>query len=232
MLPSAIGLRSRRQNRRVAVADNQLALFADGVETPGLPLPAGWAYRADFIDAGEEAALLEAIAGLPLQEARFRGYTARRRVVGFGAGYDLDDDAAQLPARPMPAELEPLRARAASWLGVAPGELGSALVAEYRPGVRLGWHRDMPSFESVVGISLASTARMRFRRYPPVLPKKADVLALELVPRSAYWLQAEARWGWQHSIAPTPALRYSITFRTARTAPFMRPARPGSRRPE
>ena len=72
----------------------------------------------------------------------------------------------------------------------------------------------MPDFETVVGISLAGTARMRFRRYPPVQPKKADVLSLELAPRSAYVLRAEARWGWQHSVAPTPALRYSITFRT------------------
>jgi len=47
-----------------------------------------------------------------------------------------------------------------------------------------------------------------------VQPKKADVLSLELAPRSAYVLRAEARWGWQHSVAPTPALRYSITFRT------------------
>jgi len=41
----------------------------------------------------------------------------------------------------------------------------------------------------------------------------ADVLSLELAPRSAYQLRAEARWGWQHGVAPTPALRYSITFR-------------------
>jgi alkylated DNA repair dioxygenase AlkB len=81
--------------------------------------------------------------------------------------------------------------------------------------VPLGWHRDVPDFEDVVGISLAGTARMRFRRYPPVQPKKADVLSLELAARSAYLLRAEARWGWQHSVAPTPALRYSITFRTA-----------------
>ena len=46
--------------------------------------------------------------------------------------------------------------------------------------------------------------------------KRADVLSLELAPRSAYLLRAEARWGWQHSVAPTPALRYSITFRTRR----------------
>ena len=89
-------------------------------------------------------------------------------------------------------------------------------MAEYRPGVPLGWHRDAPDFETVVGVSLGGIARMRFRRYPPVQPKKADVLSLELAPRSAYVLRAEARWGWQHSIAPTPALRYSITFRTRR----------------
>ena len=95
-----------------------------------------------------------------------------------------------------------------------PGEL--ALVAEYRPGVPLGWHRDVPDYETVVGISLLGTARMRFRRYPPIAPKKADVLSLELAPRSAYVLRGEARWGWQHSVAPTPGLRYSITFRTRR----------------
>lgn len=34
--------------------------------------------------------------------------------------------------------------------------------------------------------------------------------------RSAYILRGVVRWSWQHSIAPTPALRYSITFRTRR----------------
>jgi hypothetical protein len=29
-------------------------------------------------------------------------------------------------------------------------------------------------------------------------------------------MREEARWGWQHAIAPTGALRYSITFRTLR----------------
>jgi hypothetical protein len=29
-------------------------------------------------------------------------------------------------------------------------------------------------------------------------------------------MQGPARWGWQHSVAPTPALRYSVTFRTRR----------------
>ena len=194
----------------------QLALFDAATPTSGPALPPGCAYRPEFIDRDEEAALLAIIATLPLHEARYKGYTARRRVVHFGASYDYDDNRL-LPAAPLPAGLEALRARAAAWLGEAPEALLSALVAEYRPGVPLGWHRDVPDFENVVGISLAGTARMRFRRYPPVQPKKADVLSLELAPRSAYLLRAEARWGWQHSVAPTPVLRYSITFRTPST---------------
>jgi alkylated DNA repair dioxygenase AlkB len=195
-----------------AVAD-QLALFGESPPPTGPALPPGWDYRADFIDAGEEAELVALIEALPLREARYKGYTARRRVAHFGTAYDYDDNRL-LAGPPLPPGLEPLRARAAAWVGEAPEALSSALVAEYKPGAPLGWHRDVPDFETVVGVSLAGTARMRFRRYPPVAPKKADVVSLELAPRSAYVLRAEARWGWQHSVAPTPALRYSITFRT------------------
>jgi alkylated DNA repair dioxygenase AlkB len=195
---------------------DQLALFGDAV--PQRPaLPPGWDYRSDFIDVDEEAALLVFIATLPLEEARYKGYTARRRVAHFGTAYDYDDHRL-LSRPPIPPALESLRAKAAAWAGEAPAAFTNALVAEYRPGVPLGWHRDVPDYETVVGISLAGTARMRFRRYPPVAPKKADVVSLELTRRSAYVLRAEARWGWQHSVAPTPALRYSITFRTRSAA--------------
>ena len=74
----------------------------------------------------------------------------------------------------------------------------------------------MPDFETVVGISLGGAARMRLRRWPAVNPKKADVLSLALPPRSAYVLSADARWRWQHGIAPTTEHRWSITFRTPR----------------
>jgi len=195
--------------------DDQRALFDELPDHAPAALPDGWAYRPDFIDADEEAGLLATIATLPLQEARYKGYTARRRVAAFGMSYDFDDQRL-VTATALPEAFAPLRDRAAAWAGVAPEALGGALVAEYRPGVPLGWHRDAPQFETVVGVSLAGTARMRFRRYPPMQPKKADVLSLELAPRSAYVLRAEARWGWQHSIAPTPELRYSITFRTGR----------------
>ena len=116
----------------------------------------------------------------------------------------------------MPGFLLPLRERAAAWAGIAPERFTNALVAEYRPGTPLGWHRDVPDYELVFGVSLAGTARMRLRRYPPVNPKKADVIGLDLAPRSAYLLRGTARWGWQHSIAADGALRYSITFRTLR----------------
>ena len=207
--------RPPRHNAFVNAAADQLGLFGEPPPGGGA-LPTGWDYRTEFIDSAEEAELLALIATLPLHEARYKGYTAKRRIANFGTSYDYDDNRL-LPGPPMPDRLAPLRDRAAAWVGEAPEALASALVAEYRPGVPLGWHRDVPDFETVVGISLAGTARMRFRRYPPVQPKKADVLSLELAPRSAYVLRAEARWGWQHSVAPTPALRYSITFRTRRS---------------
>ena len=103
--------------------------------------------------------------------------------------------------------------RAAAWLAVPPEKIKHALIAEYRPGTALGWHRDVPDFELVCGISLAAGARMRFRPFPPTKDRKS-VLSLELAPRSAYVLRGDARWRWQHSIPPTKALRYSITFRT------------------
>lgn len=180
-------------------------------------LPQGLFFREEFINIDEETALLGHVAGLPLHEARYKQYTARRRVVNYGSRYDFGDGEL-LDAPPIADFLLPLRARLAQWAGVRPEEFSNALVAEYRPGTPLGWHRDVPDYELVAGVSLASEARMRLRPYPPEQPRKEDIIDLHLPPRSAYILRGTARWGWQHSIAPTPALRYSITFRTRRDA--------------
>jgi alkylated DNA repair dioxygenase AlkB len=177
-------------------------------------LPNGLVYQPGFLDAAEEATLLEGIRTLTLREATYKAYTAKRRVASFGAGYDFDANELT-PAPELAPFLLPLRARVAEWAGVAPPELGYALVAEYAPGTQLGWHRDVPQFETVVGVSLASASTMRLRRFPP--RAGAPILRLPLAPRSAYILQGEARWAWQHSIAPTPQLRYLITFRTRRS---------------
>jgi DNA oxidative demethylase len=63
----------------------------------------------------------------------------------------------------------------------------------------------------VVGVSLAAACRMRFQRGKG---ERRQVAEVTLEPRSAYVLSGAARYVWQHSIPPTKALRYSITFRT------------------
>ena len=171
---------------------------------PAAALPEGFILVPEFIDRAEEARLLEAIGRLPLEAARFKEYTARRRIALFEGE--------------LPEFLEPLRVKIAAWMGIAPGELRHALVNEYRPGTPLGWHRDAPTYERVAGVSLGGWARMRLRPYVANEParKGAPVTHLELAPRSAYRMEDGARWGWQHSIPPTKELRYSITFRTLR----------------
>lgn len=185
-------------------------------------LPEGMVYEPEFLNREEEKALVDLVAGMPVVEMNYRGYSARRRVLSFGGSYDFR--AHQLdPAPPLPATLEPLRRKVAAWLGVAPEAFIQCLVAEYREGTPLGWHRDVPDFEDVVGVSLLNAAVLRLRPYPPREPKKADVIKLEVEPRSIYLLRGPARWAWQHSVAPTSTLRYSITFRTAAAAIPSRP---------
>lgn len=175
-------------------------------------LPDGLTYQPDFITPAEEKSLLGEIQKLPLHEARYKQFTAKRRIVSFGAEYDFDKNELT-PSAPLPHFLFPLRDKVSDWLGIAPEQFAHALVSEYRPGTALGWHRDAPNFGVVVGISLGESCRIRFRPYPPT-KKREDVLVFNLHPRSAYVLRGNARWRWQHSIPMTKGLRYSITFRT------------------
>jgi alkylated DNA repair dioxygenase AlkB len=169
----------------------------------------------NFVSPADEAALLAEIERLPFANARYKEWTANRRVVSYGGRYDFDANELE-PAEPVPPFLFDLRAAAATFVGVPPAQLTHALVAEYRAETRLGWHRDVPQFGLVVGISLLGPARMRLRRYPHVAYAAKRSLAVDLAPRSIYSLTGEARWGWQHAISPTPSLRYSITFRSLR----------------
>jgi alkylated DNA repair dioxygenase AlkB len=179
------------------------------------PLPQGFDHAEDFVSPADEATLLAAIEQLPFANARYKEWTANRRIVSYGGRYDFSANEL-LPAGPIPPFLLDLRAAAARFVGVAADKLTHALVAEYRAATRLGWHRDVPEFELVVGISLLGPARMRLRRYPHVAHAADRSVAVDLAPRSIYALTGEARWGWQHAIPPTPGLRYSITFRSLR----------------
>ena len=180
-------------------------------------LPQGMRYEEGFLGDEEEEHWIGVLASLPLQEMQYKGYTARRRGLSFGGSYDFDAHRLD-PAAPLPAALLALRERAAEWVGLPPAAFVHALVAEYRPGTPLGWHRDVPDFEDVVGVSLASEAVMRLRPWPPQPGRRGDVLKLPIAPRSIYLLRGPSRWAWQHSVDATAALRYSVTFRTARSA--------------
>ena len=181
--------------------------------SPAPLLPAGMRYEEEFLTREEEAALVARIAQLPLANMKYQQYTARRRVVSYGGQYDFSAQRLN-EAEPLPDWLAPLRERAGAWAGIAPEQFTQALVAEYQPGTPLGWHRDVPDFEDVVGISLLDEAVMRFRPYPHVTGSKPATLKLVLPPRSIYLLRGASRWEWQHAVSPTKALRYSITLRT------------------
>ena len=176
-------------------------------------MPAGLLYQPDFISGEEEDALLAEIRQLALEEAKYKSYTARRRTASFGSDYDFATNVLG-PAPEIPLFLFELKKRVAGLTSIPEKQFQHAPVTEYRPGTPLGWHRDVPQFEAIVGVSLAGPCRMRFRPWP--VEPRAKVFTLELEPRSVYVLRDEIRWRWQHSVSPTRALRYSITFRTRR----------------
>jgi alkylated DNA repair dioxygenase AlkB len=188
--------------------------------------PEGLVYRRGFLGVDEEAGLLGVFASLPFEEAQYKEWRAKRRIVSYGGRYDFGANEL-LPADPVPIFLHPMRERLAAWSGIEASALAHSVIAEYRPGTQLGWHRDVPSFEAVLGVSLGGPARMRFRPYPLKESRRAT-FALDLEPRSAYVLRGPARWAWQHAISPTKTLRYSVTFRTLRAARLER--RPMSNR--
>jgi len=174
------------------------------------PSIAGLEYRADFISPEEERALVAQLEQAELSPFRFHGWVGNRKTRSFGWRYDFED-ASFTPAEPFPGWLEPLRAKAADFAGVEPGEIHHALVARYDPGAGIGWHKDRDVFDRVVGVSLGTPAVLRFRRRRP---DGFDRVNLEVEPRSAYLLSGEARHGWEHRITPGEQLRFSITFRT------------------
>lgn len=182
-------------------------------------LPSGFSYRPDFITADEEARLVARIARLAFSTFEMRGVAARRRVAFFGRSYRRGGAA----AAPLPAFLEPLRARIASWAAVDPGAFEMALINEYPPGAPIGWHRDAPPYGTVAGVSLLSCCRMKFRPYSPPgasaagAGRRMATHVLTLDPRSAYLMTGESRDAYEHHIPAVAELRYSVTFRTSRS---------------
>jgi alkylated DNA repair dioxygenase AlkB len=182
------------------------AMF-DLFDMPAVP---GLAIRDDMLTKAQEAALIAHIDGSDLSPFRFQQWTGKRLTYSYGWNYDFEH-VRFAPAEPMPDWLLDVRARAAAFAGLSADDLVQALLIRYDPGAGIGWHKDRPVFEHVVGISLGSEAILRLRRRTAAGFDRAKVM---LAPRSIYHLSGEVRHAWEHSIAPMDVPRWSITFRS------------------
>lgn len=172
--------------------------------------PQGFRYEPSVISATEELRLVEQIRTLPFKEFEFQGFLGKRRVVSFGWRYDFNGGGFQ-KTDSIPEFLLPLRESAARFAGIDDDTLAQALVLEYPPGAAIGWHKDRPVFDDVVGVSLVSPCTFRFRRQSG---SKWERRSLTAEPRSMYLLRGPSRTEWEHSIPGVDALRYSVTFRS------------------
>lgn len=173
-------------------------------------IPKGLAYIDQFISIEEETVLINHLKKINWQKVNMYGVEAKRRVAHFGLDYSYESRILT-PTSEAPDFLRPLLIKSSQALNVEADDLKEVLISHYPVGAPIGWHKDSPQFESLIGISLGSDCLMKFRR---VMPQETLRFNLVLERRSAYILQGEARWHWQHHIPPVKHDRYSITMRT------------------
>lgn len=190
---------------QVSAATHQMPSFVKAASPPE-----GFKYVEELLLPELEAELIREIEKLPLKEFEFGEYTGQRRVISYGWRYDFGSSKLNR-ADAIPDFLETLRTRAAAFADLPPDRLVHSLISEYTPGSPIGWHRDKPVYEDVIGISLGSACRFRFRRKHGTSWERYSHI---LEPRSVYLLRGPARTDWEHSIPAVQDLRYSITFRS------------------
>jgi len=181
-------------------------------------VPDGFIYHPNFLSAAEEQELIQEIQKLHLVPFKYYQFTGKRRTASFGWQYEFG--ASEITTAPeIPAFLLGVRTRAGTLFNMDPNRLVQASIIEYSTGSPIGWHRDIPYFGVVVGISLGAACRMRFRKYNRARSKnlrRDEILSIELQPRSIYLMSGASREMWQHSIPPVKELRYAIMMRTLR----------------
>jgi alkylated DNA repair dioxygenase AlkB len=184
------------------------SLFDPTVEPADVPPVPGLRYLPGYVTGAEERALVGAIDGMPWNT----GWKRRRQP--YGAGYGGGEAPIPIPewgrrlADRMLAE------------GVTDRPFDQMLVNEYAPGQGISPHRDYAPFgRTVVSLSLLSPCVMDFRH-----PASGRTGRLLLERRSLLVLSDEARYDWEHGIAPRKrdvwhgmrwdrGRRVSVTFR-------------------
>ena len=181
-------------------------------------VPDGFIYHPNFLSAAEEQELIQEIQKLHLVPFKYYQFTGKRRTASFGWQYEFG--ASEITTAPeIPAFLLGVRTRAGTLFNMDPNRLVQASIIEYSTGSPIGWHRDIPYFGVVFGISLGAACRMRFRKYNRARSKnlrRDEILSIELQPRAIYLMSGASREMWQHSIPPVKELRYAIMMRTLR----------------
>ncbi|MCW0199868.1 alpha-ketoglutarate-dependent dioxygenase AlkB [Sphingopyxis sp.] len=163
-----------------------------------------------IVTPDEEAELIARIDKANLSPFKFQQWTGKRLTRSFGWSYDFETGCFAV-TDPIPGWLEPVKDRAARFAGLESADLVQALIIRYDPGAGIGWHKDRPVFEHVVGISLGAPATLRLRRRANGKFERTSAL---LMPRSIYHLSGEARHEWEHCIAAMNETRWSVTFRS------------------
>src|SRR3954470_11946559 len=162
-------------------------LFSAEGEIEAVPHIPGLAYHRAYIDAKQEAELVTAIDAEPWDTSW------KRRRQPYGQSYGKS--AADHPAIPAWAQflIDKLYAE-----GISERPFDQMLVNEYLPGQGIALHRDHAPFgRTVVSLSLLSACVMDFRHRPTGRRER-----LLLPPRSLLVMSHEARYDWQHGIAP------------------------------
>lgn len=183
-------------------------LFPHDATADDVPPVPGLRYLPEYVTRADERALVAAIDALPWNTEW------RRRRQPYGAGYGRGGTAPPIPdwgrrlADRMLAD------------GVTDVPFDQMLVNEYLPGQGISPHRDYAPFgRTVVSLSLLSPCVMDLR-HPPTGRRERLLLG----PRSLLVLADEARYEWEHGIAPRKrdawhglpverSRRVSVTFR-------------------
>jgi alkylated DNA repair protein (DNA oxidative demethylase) len=187
--------------------------------------PSGFAYVPELISPKEEGDLLSWLtASGDWQDVVFRGQTALRRAMSFGARY-LTQGRRLSPAPPLPIELARYRdrmveaaiarlGRELTLAGRTPAGFALCTALQYPPGAAIGWHADNAKFgPTVLSLSLGAVARLQLSPASAAGLARAPRFELELAPRSLFVLAGESRASWLHRLLPVRAMRHSFTVR-------------------